>query len=64
MFFIKKGEIFGIIGYSGVGKSFLICLLNGFEKLILGIVEVVGIKINEVNGCDLRNVCYEISMIF
>lgn len=25
---IEKGEIFGVIGYSGVGKSFLIRLFN------------------------------------
>jgi D-methionine transport system ATP-binding protein len=29
---ISKGEIFGIIGYSGAGKSSLIRLLNGLEK--------------------------------
>ncbi|MCY9402792.1 methionine ABC transporter ATP-binding protein MetN, partial [Bacillus spizizenii] len=61
---IKKGEIFGIIGYSGAGKSSLIRLLNGLEKPTSGTVEVAGTKINEVNGRDLRNARHEISMIF
>ncbi len=61
---IKKGEIFGIIGYSGAGKSSLIRLLNGLEKPTSGTVEVAGTKINEVNGRGLRKARHEISMIF
>ncbi len=61
LFSIKKGEIFGIIGYSGAGK-FLIRLLN-LEKTS-GTVEVAGTKINEVNGRGLRKARHEISMIF
>ncbi|MCI3987448.1 ATP-binding cassette domain-containing protein, partial [Bacillus vallismortis] len=29
---IEKGEIFGVIGYSGAGKSSLIRLFNQLEK--------------------------------
>ena len=37
---INKGEIFGIIGYSGAGKSTMIRLLNGLEKPTAGTVTV------------------------
>lgn len=61
---IDKGEIFGIIGYSGAGKSSLIRLLNGLELPTEGIVEVAGNRINEVSNAKLRKARQEISMIF
>ncbi|MCY9392255.1 ATP-binding cassette domain-containing protein, partial [Bacillus haynesii] len=61
---IKKGEIFGIIGYSGAGKSSLIRLLNGLEQPTSGTVEVAGRTISEIKGKKLRNARQEISMIF
>ncbi|MFS0656169.1 methionine ABC transporter ATP-binding protein [Bacillus sp. 179-C3.3 HS] len=61
---IGKGEIFGIIGYSGAGKSSLIRLLNGLELPTEGIVEVAGNRINEISNAKLRKARQEISMIF
>ncbi|AMQ75438.1 MULTISPECIES: methionine ABC transporter ATP-binding protein MetN [Bacillus amyloliquefaciens group] len=61
---IKKGEIFGIIGYSGAGKSSLIRLLNGLEKPTSGTVEVAGTELNKVSSRGLRKARQEISMIF
>ncbi len=61
---IKKGEIFGIIGYSGAGKSSLIRLLNGLEKPTSGTVEVAGRTISQIKGKKLREARQEISMIF
>ncbi|MDE1366325.1 methionine ABC transporter ATP-binding protein MetN [Bacillus licheniformis] len=61
---IKKGEIFGIIGYSGAGKSSLIRLLNGLEQPTSGTVEVASRKISEIKGKKLRKARQEISMIF
>ena len=40
---IPNGQIFGIIGYSGAGKTTLIRMLNGLEKPTTGEV-----KINDV----------------
>lgn len=37
---VELGDIYGIIGYLGVGKSMLVCLLNGFEIFIEGEVEI------------------------
>jgi len=61
---IKKGEIFGIIGYSGAGKSTMIRLLNGLEKPSTGTVEVNGQQISAISGTQLRQARQKISMIF
>jgi D-methionine transport system ATP-binding protein len=61
---ISKGEIFGIIGYSGAGKSSLIRLLNGLEKPTSGSIQVAGSQIDSVGGAKLRKARLEISMIF
>ncbi|ABR54843.1 ABC transporter related [Methanococcus vannielii SB] len=41
-FEIKKGEIFGIIGRSGAGKTTLIRILRGVENFDSGNIEVLG----------------------
>lgn len=61
---IKQGEIFGIIGYSGAGKSSLIRLLNGLEKPSAGSIQVAGRQIDKISGAELRKARHEISMIF
>ena len=61
---IEEGEIFGIIGYSGAGKSSLIRMLNGLEKPTSGKVIVAGRDIANIKGEELRQARHEISMIF
>jgi D-methionine transport system ATP-binding protein len=61
---IDRGEIFGIIGYSGAGKSSLIRLLNGLEKPTSGLINVAGSQIDSIGGAKLRKARLEISMIF
>lgn len=61
---IEKGEIFGIIGYSGAGKSSLIRLLNGLETPTAGSVTVAGREVSRIKGSELRKARQEISMIF
>jgi D-methionine transport system ATP-binding protein len=61
---INDGEIFGIIGYSGAGKSTMIRLLNGLEKPTSGKVTVNGQNISAIKGKELRNARHKISMIF
>lgn len=61
---IHKGEIFGIIGYSGAGKSTMIRLLNGLEKPTSGLVIVNGQPISSISGNKLRQARQKISMIF
>src|SRR5690242_3886821 len=59
-----QGEIYGIIGYSGAGKSSLIRLLNGLETPTTGTVEVAGNDIGKIKGRKLRKARQEISMVF
>ena len=61
---INQGEIFGIIGYSGAGKSTMIRLLNGLEKPSTGTVDVNGQQISSISGTKLRQARQKISMIF
>lgn len=61
---INEGEIFGIIGYSGAGKSSLIRLLNGLETPTEGNITVAGHNITSIKGKALRDARKEISMIF
>lgn len=61
---IEKGEIYGIIGYSGAGKSTMIRLLNGLEKPTTGSVIVNREEISAISGAKLRAARQKISMIF
>ncbi len=61
---INKGEIFGIIGYSGAGKSTMIRLLNGLEKPTSGTVTVNNQEFSSIKGQKLRDARQKVSMIF
>ncbi len=61
---IKKGEIFGIVGMSGAGKSSLIRTLNGLQKPTSGQVYVDGEDITNISGKNLRAIRKKIGMIF
>jgi D-methionine transport system ATP-binding protein len=61
---IREGEIFGIIGYSGAGKSSLIRMLNQLEKPTSGRITVAGRVISAIRGKELREARQEIGMIF
>ena len=61
---IKKGEIFGIIGLSGAGKSSLIRLFNGLENLNTGSIKVEDTDIAKLSKKDLLEKRKKIGMIF
>ncbi|UOY90997.1 methionine ABC transporter ATP-binding protein [Ectobacillus sp. JY-23] len=63
-FTIKSGEIFGIIGYSGAGKSSLIRMLNQLEKPTAGRISIGNRVISAITGKELREARQEIGMIF
>lgn len=61
---IEKGEIFGVIGYSGAGKSTFIRLINRLEEPTSGTVVIEGQNVTGLSKHDLRIKRQEIGMIF
>lgn len=61
---IRQGEIFGIIGFSGAGKSPLVRCINLLEKPEKGQVIIDGEDITHYEGKELRHVRQKIGMIF
>ncbi|OZU88686.1 methionine ABC transporter ATP-binding protein [Virgibacillus indicus] len=61
---IKDGEIFGVIGYSGAGKSTFVRLLNRLEEPTGGRVVIDKQEITSLNSRKLRLARQEIGMIF
>jgi len=61
---IRKGEIFGIIGYSGAGKSSLVRCLNMLEKPTAGSISIGDLEITSLSGDQLIHARREIAMIF
>lgn len=51
---IEKGEKVALVGQIGSGKSTLIKLLLGFQKLEMGSIEIDGISINDIPNENLR----------
>ncbi|MBD8499469.1 methionine ABC transporter ATP-binding protein [Paenibacillus arenosi] len=61
---INKGEIFGIIGRSGAGKSSLLRCINLLEEPTSGHVFVDGVDLTTLKGEQLRQARLKIGMIF
>ncbi len=61
---IKKGEILGIIGSSGAGKSTIARNINLLEKPSQGEVYFKGERITNYKGKDLRKIRQKMGMIY
>ena len=61
---INKGDIFGIVGYSGAGKSSLLRCVNLLERPSSGKVLVDGVDLTQLPGNELRKARLKIGMIF
>jgi D-methionine transport system ATP-binding protein len=61
---IHKGDIFGIVGYSGAGKSSLLRCINLLEKPTTGEIIVDGQNLVHLSSSDLRLARLKIGMIF
>ncbi|MEV7693299.1 methionine ABC transporter ATP-binding protein [Microbacterium sp. NPDC089189] len=61
---IDAGEICGIIGYSGAGKSTVLRLINALETPTAGTVEIDGRDITKLPERALRTLRGDIGMIF
>lgn len=61
---INDGEVFGIVGYSGAGKSSLLRCINLLEQPTRGKIEVNGRDLTKLKGNALRKERLKIGMIF
>ncbi|WP_156288498.1 methionine ABC transporter ATP-binding protein [Oceanobacillus salinisoli] len=61
---IEEGEIFGVIGYSGAGKSTFIRLLNRLEEPTEGNIVIDKQEITSLTTNELRAARQDIGMIF
>lgn len=61
---IEDGEIFGVIGYSGAGKSTFIRLLNRLEEPSGGKITIDGREITSLSSKELRLARQDIGMVF
>lgn len=61
---VEKGEIFGIVGYSGAGKSSLLRCINLLERPTSGSITVDGVDLTSLKSNDLRLARLKIGMIF
>jgi D-methionine transport system ATP-binding protein len=61
---IDQGEILGIVGTSGAGKSSLLRSINLLERSTTGKVWVNGVDLMTLNNCKLRRERQKIGMIF
>lgn len=61
---IPKGEIFGVIGYSGAGKSTFVRLINRLEEPTEGKITINNEEITTLPRSELRKARQNIGMIF
>lgn len=61
---VEKGDIFGIVGYSGARKSTLLRLVNLLEKPDSGSVKIKGKEIVYLSERELNKLRKNIGMIF
>ncbi|WP_423801254.1 methionine ABC transporter ATP-binding protein [Neobacillus sp. SAB-20_R2A] len=61
---VQEGEIFGIVGYSGAGKSSLLRCINLLERPTSGSIMVDGTNLTSLKGEQLRSARLKIGMIF
>ena len=61
---IGAGEVFGIIGRSGAGKSSLVRVINLLNRPTAGEVIVAGRDLTKLNDAELRDARREIGMVF
>lgn len=47
---VRKGEILGVVGGSGTGKSVLLRTIVGLNKPLAGSIEVLGMKCADIDG--------------
>ena len=63
-FDIAEGDIFGIVGHSGAGKSTILRCLNGLETYDAGSIKVMGREVGALDAAGLKLLRHDMGMIF
>ena len=63
-FDIAEGDIFGIVGHSGAGKSTILRCLNGLETYDSGSIKVMGREVASLDAPGLKLLRRDMGMIF
>ncbi|KGO31871.1 hypothetical protein Q757_04510 [Oenococcus alcoholitolerans] len=68
-FKVEKGEVFGVVGYSGAGKSSLVRLINLLHQPTSGSISITGVQTVKngqvlIKGSQLRELRKKVGMIF
>ncbi|EOL43796.1 methionine import ATP-binding protein MetN 1 [Enterococcus phoeniculicola] len=61
---IDKKDVFGIVGYSGAGKSSLVRVINYLQKPTNGKVVIDNVELGQLSARELRKERKKIGMIF
>ncbi|MDR5836482.1 methionine ABC transporter ATP-binding protein [Caballeronia sp. LZ034LL] len=61
---VEEGDIFGIVGFSGAGKSSLIRMMNLLDRPSSGSVRLRGRDLTELSPAELREARQSVAMIF
>jgi D-methionine transport system ATP-binding protein len=61
---VSAGEIYGVIGRSGTGKSTLIRCVNRLEEPTAGSIHIAGEDVTAMDGAQLRATRRRIGMVF
>ena len=61
---VERGEVFGVVGQSGAGKSSLIRCVNLLERPTSGSIQVAGRELTTLRGRALRTERQRIGMVF
>jgi phospholipid/cholesterol/gamma-HCH transport system ATP-binding protein len=61
---VRRGEIFGIVGGSGSGKSVLLRTILGLQRPQAGSVEIEGRDLTRLHGAELRAVKHSYGVTF
>lgn len=61
---IARGEVFGLIGHSGAGKSTMLRLINRLEEPSGGRIEIDGEEVTALDANGLRRLRQRVGMIF
>lgn len=51
---VKPGEMIGLVGHSGAGKSTIISLLARFYDVDDGAIRIDGVDVRKIRACDFR----------